>query len=117
MAGLVQLELSVQGNICGNNPTSLAVAMKYNRDGSGTELSLVTSGPYAPKPGVMYACLAYFKGSTTTVPVAIDDYIYSGRVNEPHKFIIELDDSVKKLVTATINTTTKTYDVVVEDLR
>ncbi|MCX6123784.1 MAG: hypothetical protein NTV34_03425 [Proteobacteria bacterium] len=113
MSGLLQIELSVEGNICGDNPSSLAVAMKYKSE--GTEVALVTSAPYKPDPEVSNACLTYAKGSTVTVPIAIDDYIHAGRTGSPHKFLVELDQAGRKLVTATVNTATKTYDVSITD--
>ncbi len=97
--GIVEIQLTVQGNICSANPKSLAVSfselkskVKGQRD---QKVSLFVSAKHDADPfDAMSACLSYARSSKVTLPLAIEEYIFDGESLPAYRFVFLATDMI-----------------------
>lgn len=112
ITGMLVLELDVQGNICGDEPASLSQLVLNKPEGK--VISLSTSRPYAPKPGEVPACLAYFKGSVATVEIPVEVYVFPSMPTRVLNWIVEPDEGARTRIS--VSAVGTKLHVVTEDL-
>jgi hypothetical protein len=81
LKALVEIKVSVQGNICSDSPGSLAVQFvpKDGSDNPEYDVLLTTAGDYSPDPwAIPQACLTYAKNSDVIIPVMFEWVGYEG---------------------------------------
>lgn len=90
-SGILELNLAVEGNICGADPKTFSFNLTREKDNySSKVLSLFVSQPYVAEPHITKGCLLYSRSSKTKVELEINEYVFTNK-SEKLLFTIPLN--------------------------
>ena len=88
--GVVNVNVTVEGNICGAEGNTLALNQRYNQEGFYT-VALSVAHNYIPRPNVLSACAAFSRRSQVTIPLEITPYTWNARSEIAYHFDLNRD--------------------------